>query len=145
MKPQRKTITIRGKFPNNSNKLSFPLAVPFKVCKIIMKSISVTLPGLTVANAAVDGLYLVKTSILQDDNVLYHFNVTQVKFNDDNAYTFNVTAHSDTEVEYTVQSGGYSGTHYIEITNIADEPPEDIAAMGYISLALSLEFIEEVL
>jgi hypothetical protein len=139
---QRKTITIANRFVDNSNAMRANIYVPFKCHEMILKSISVVLPGNTNAAVKADGIYLVKTNILPNDDTLYHFVTTFVKFNDNTDQTYAITSHSDTAVHFQLDGRVFNGTYEFSIDNLDTALPTNIAAMGQIGLCMTLEFIE---
>jgi hypothetical protein len=77
------------------------------------------MPGMLVAGVVTDCLYLVKTNILQEDDLLYHFPMTIIKFAaDDLNYTYQISAHSDTEIHFQVDNRNYDGTFEVSIENM---------------------------
>lgn len=100
------------------------------------------MPGLLVANLKADGIYIVKTDILQNDSVLYHFPTYVQNYIDNSIDEFAITAHTDTQISYQVDNGNYNGTYKLWIDTINEAAPAGIATMGQMSYCLTLEFLE---
>jgi hypothetical protein len=137
---QRKTLQIYGSV-NGSNKFKATLRVPFVCGDIILKSYSFTIDALE-SNVASDLVYIIRSNITQDTNVLCHFAPT-LQWNDITGpgYIITYTIHADPNILFkSVEE--INGEFEFVILNVAGETPS-LSTWGNLGYALTLEVHEK--
>jgi len=135
----RTTRTVYGQTTNNI--LTFPIDIQFEIDEVILKSASVFMSSETNSLLTTSQILMIKSSIIDDDQILWHFSPNYYNSSSDMVDFYEVNAHAEPNTHFTVVRRPYRGQYTFTITDIPGTA-NPLGNGNSADIALTFEFVQ---